>query len=57
MVHVWKHTDTLKHAIMNASVLQPPDYSKDYSLYVVMSLTTIGTVLVQTYVHDHEHVI
>ena len=49
--------DTLKHAIMHAPVLQPPDYTKDYSLYVVVSLTTIGIVLVKTNVHDPEHVI
>ena len=38
-------------------MLQPPDYTKDYSLYVVASLSTIGMVLVQTDEHDLEHVI
>ena len=38
-------------------MLQPPDYTKDYSLYVVVSLTTIIMVLVQTYAHEQEHVI
>ena len=45
--------DNLKHA----PVLQPPNYVKDYSLYVVASLSTIGMVLVQTDEHDQEHVI
>ena len=38
-------------------MLQPPNYAKDYSLYVVASLSTIGMVLVQTDEHDQEHVI
>ena len=42
---------------MNASVLQPPDYTKDYSLYVVVSLTVVSMVLVQKDMHDHKHVI
>ena len=49
--------DNLKHALIHAPVLQPPNYSKDYSLYVVISLSTIGMVLVQTDEHDQEHVI
>ena len=27
--------DNLKHALTHAPVLQPPNYAKDYSLYVV----------------------
>ena len=50
-------SDTLKHAIMHALVLQPPNYTRDHSLYVVASLTTIGMVLVQTDAHNQEHVI
>ena len=38
-------------------MLQPPDYTKGYSLYVAASLSTIGMVLVQTDEHDLEHVI
>ena len=38
--------NTLKHAIMHAPILQPPIYSKDYSLYVVASLSTINMVLI-----------
>ena len=49
--------DNLKHALTHALVLQPPNYAKDYSLYVVASFSTIGMVLVQTDEHDREHVI
>ena len=49
--------DYLKHALTHAPVLQPPNYAKDYSLYVAASLYTIGMVLVQTDEHDQEHVI
>ena len=38
-------------------MLQPLDYTKDYSLYVASSLSTIGMVLVQTDKNDQEHVI
>ena len=38
-------------------MLQPPDYTKDYSLYVAASLSTIGMVLIQKDEHDQEHVI
>ena len=38
-------------------MLQPPNYTKDYSLYVVASLSTIGMVLFQTDENDQEHVI
>ena len=37
--------------------LQPPNYAKDYSLYVAASLSTIGMVLVQIDEHDQERVI
>ena len=49
--------ENLKHALTHAPILQPPNYNKDYSFYLVASLSTIGMVLVQTYEHDHEHVI
>ena len=38
-------------------MLQPPNYTKDYSLYVAASMSTIGMVLVQTNENDQEHVI
>ena len=49
--------DNLKHALTHAPVLQPPDYTKDYSLYVATSLSTIGMVLVQKDESNLEHVI
>ena len=49
--------DNLKHALTHAPVLQPPDYTKDYSLYVATSLSTIGMVLVQRDKHDLEYMI
>ena len=38
-------------------MLQPLDYTKDYSLYVASSLLAIGMVLVQIDEHNLEHVI
>ena len=38
-------------------MLQPPNYAKDYSLYVAAFLSTIGMVLVQIDEHNQEHVI
>ena len=35
----------------------PPDYSKDFLLYIVASATTIAMVLVQENLHGQEHVI
>ena len=49
--------DNLKHELTHAPVLQPPNYTKDYSLYVGSSLSTIGMVLVQADEHDQDHVI
>ena len=49
--------NNLKHALTHAPMLQPLDYIKDYSLYVVASLSTIGMVLVHTDENDQEHVI
>ena len=49
--------DNLKHALTKAPVLRPPNYAKDYFLYVAASLSDIGMILVQKYEHDQEHVI
>ena len=38
-------------------MLQPVDYTRVYSLYVVSSLTTTSTVLVKIDEHNQEHVI
>ena len=49
--------DNIKHALTHAPVLQPPNYAKDYSLYVVASFSIVGMVLVQIDERDQEHLI
>ena len=38
-------------------MIHPPDYSKDFLLYIAASATTIAMVLVQDNLHGQEHVI
>ena len=38
--------DALKQALASAPVISPPNYSRDFLLYVVASMETIGMVLV-----------
>ena len=49
--------DALKQALASAPVISPPDYSRDFLLYVATSLETIGMVLVQEDEELQEHVI
>ena len=49
--------DSFKQALVSASVISPPDYSRDFLLYVVTSMETIGMVLVQEDEELQEHVI
>ena len=49
--------DALKRALASAPVISPPDYSRDFLLYVATSLETIGMVLVQEDEKHQEHVI
>jgi hypothetical protein len=49
--------DALKHALTNTPLLHPPNYAKDYILYLVASTSTIAMVLVQEDDDDTEHVI
>ena len=49
--------DALKRALASASVISPPDYSRDFLLYVAASLEMIGMVLVQEDEELQEHVI
>ena len=42
-----KSFDVLKRALASASVISPPDYSRDFLLYVAASMETIGMVLIQ----------
>ena len=39
--------NNIKHALTHEPMLHPPDYTRDYSMYVTTSLSTIGMVLVQ----------
>ena len=49
--------DALKWALALALVLSPPDYSRDFFIYVAASMEMIGMVLVQEDEELHEHVI
>ena len=39
--------DALKHALTTAPLLRPPNYNKDFLLYLAAAESTIGMVLVQ----------
>ena len=47
----------MKRSLELAPVLSPPDYSREFFIYVVMSMEMIGMVLVQEDEVLHEHVI
>ena len=49
--------DALKRALALAPVISPLDYSRDFLLYVAVSMETIGMVLVQEDEELQEHVI
>ena len=49
--------DALKIALTSAPFLSPPDYSRDFLLYLAASESTIGMVLVQEDDALVEHVI
>ena len=49
--------DTLKRALTSTPVLQPPNYNRDFLLYLATSDSSIGMVLVQTDDAHIEHVI
>ena len=49
--------DNLKHTLTHSPVIHPPDYSKDFLLYIAASTTTIATVLVQENTDGQEHMI
>jgi hypothetical protein len=59
---IWDDTaqrsfDALKHALTNTPLLHPPNYMKDYILYLAASTSTIAMVLVQEDTSGEEHVI
>ena len=43
--------DNLKHDLTHSPVIHPPDYSKDFLLYIAASTTTIAMVLAQDNLH------
>ena len=49
--------EALKKALLSAPLLCPPDYSRDFILYLPASESTIGVVLVQEDDKLQEHVI
>ena len=49
--------DNLKHILTHSPVIHPPDYLKDFILYIAASTTTIAMVLVQENPDGQEHVI
>eukprot|EP00253_Pinus_taeda_P034168 PITA_34168 len=49
--------ERLKGLLVSAPLLRPPNYHRDYTLYLATADTTIGMVLVQTDYDDTEHVI
>ena len=49
--------DNLKHALTHSLVIHPPNYSKDFLLYIAASISTIAMVLVQKNPDSQEHVI
>ena len=59
---VWDETaqlafEALKEALLSASLLRPPDYSRDFILYLAALRSTIGVVLVQEDDKLQEHVV
>ena len=49
--------DNLKHTLTHSLMIHPPDYSKEFLLYVVSFATTIWMVLVQNNPNGQEHTI
>jgi hypothetical protein len=47
MMSTQRSFDALKHALTTAPLLWPPNYNKDFLLYLAVAESTIGMVLVQ----------
>lgn len=52
-----KSVNALKHVFTYAPLFHPPDYHRDYFLYLVVSDSTIGMVLFQEDEYNNKHVI
>ena len=49
--------DTLNKSLVSMPLLKPPNYSRDYLLYIIVSEGTIDMLLVQEDDELHEHII
>ena len=52
-----EYFDALKRALASPPVISPPDYSRDFILYVAASTEMIGMILLQEDEELQEHVI
>jgi hypothetical protein len=55
--HAQTTFDDLKEALSNTPLISPPDYNRDYLLYISASAISVAGVLIQIGDDDHEHVI
>jgi hypothetical protein len=55
--HAQTTFDDLKSSLSNAPLISPPDYDRDYILYLSASVVSVAGVLVQLGDDGHEHVI
>jgi hypothetical protein len=55
--HAQNAFDDLKEALSNAPLISPPDYNRDYILYLSASTVSVAGVLIQLGDDDWEHVI
>jgi hypothetical protein len=55
--HAQNTFDDLKAALSNAPLISPPDYDRDYILYLSASAVSVAGVLIQLGDDDREHVI
>jgi hypothetical protein len=55
--HAQTAFDDLKETLSNAPLISPPEYNRDYILYILASSVSVGGVLIQIGDDDHEHVI
>ena len=49
--------ENLKTLLVNAPLLQPPNYHRDFTLYLATAFSTIAMVLVQDDDNGNEHVV
>jgi hypothetical protein len=55
--HAQTTFDDLKVVLSNAPLISPPDYDRDYILYLSASTVSVAGVLIQLGDDGHEHVI